>query len=67
MSRRKTIINTVTDLVSDFLYYDRKEDEELSRGDIEAAIRQGDITLDEIVQVFRGKIEEHMDRSTSTE
>ena len=67
MSMRKIIINTVTDLVSDFLYYDRKEDEELGRGAIEMAIRQSDITLDEIVQVFRGKIEEHMNRSTSTE
>lgn len=60
MSKRESIINTVTDLVSDFLYYDRKEDEELGRGAIETAIRRGDITVDEIAEVFRRRLEDHM-------
>lgn len=60
MSKRESIINTITDLVSDFLYYDRKDDEELGRGAVETAIRRGDITIDEIVKVFRGRLEDHM-------
>ena len=51
-TRRKTILATVSDLVSDFLYYDRKEDDDLSRGDIEAAIKAGEITAAEIIEKF---------------
>ncbi len=35
------------------MYYDRKEDEELERGDIEEAIKKGLITGNEIVDHFR--------------
>lgn len=51
------ILNTITDLVSKFMYYDRKEDEELPVDAIENAIRNGEITLDEIVDKFRSEIE----------
>lgn len=50
---KKLIATTVDDLVGDFLYYDRKEDEELERGAIEAAIEDGVITEEEIVEMFR--------------
>lgn len=37
-----TIIeNTIDDLISNFLYYDRKEDEELPVGAIEKAVKDG--------------------------
>ena len=45
--------NTVSDLISDFLYYDRKEDSQLPRGMIEDAIAEGKITVDEIIDLFR--------------
>ena len=32
MSKRQIILDTVDDLVGDFLYYGRKEDDELPRG-----------------------------------
>jgi hypothetical protein len=51
-SKRELILGNVEDLVADFLYYDRKEDEELPRGAIEQAIREGVITADEIVAEF---------------
>jgi hypothetical protein len=54
--RREHILGTVTDLVSDFLYYDRKEDEYLPRGAIEAALADGTITVDEIVDKFRAEL-----------
>lgn len=38
-TRRQLIENTIDDLVSNFLYYDRKEDEDLPREEIEAQWR----------------------------
>ncbi len=55
-TRREIILNTVDDLVSDFLFYDRKEDEELSADDLDDAIDQAEITVDEIVDLFRAKL-----------
>lgn len=46
------IIDTVDDLVSNFLYYDRKDDEDLPRGVIEATVQMGDLSYDEIVEAF---------------
>jgi hypothetical protein len=56
-TRRETILNTAIDLASNFLYCQRKEDSELPVGAIEEAIRSGEITVDEIVNVFRQSIE----------
>jgi len=46
------ILGVVRDLVSDFLYYDRKEDEELALGEIEVAIANGVIGTQDIVDEF---------------
>lgn len=54
---KKLILDTVDDLVGGFMYYDRKEDPELERGDIEKAIESGIITIDEIVERFKSKID----------
>lgn len=56
MSRRETILGSVDDLVSDFLYYDRKEDEKLPRGSIDEAVRAGEVTMDEIVTRFQEQL-----------
>lgn len=56
MTRRDNILNTISDLVSDFLYYDRKEDPTLPRGAIEEAVAAGEISIDEIVAKFRAEI-----------
>jgi hypothetical protein len=58
MSRRDNILAATSDLVSGLLYYDRKEDEDLPRGAIEEAIEAGEITVDEIVAIFRKELEE---------
>lgn len=52
-STRDKILDAVQDLAGDFMYYDRKNDEELSADDIETALENGDITIDEIVEAFR--------------
>lgn len=52
-SRRDRILLTVDDLVGAFLYYDRKDDEDLPRGQIEDAIATGEVTIQEIVARFQ--------------
>lgn len=53
VTRRKLIFRAVDDLVSDFVYYSRKEDEDLPRGAIEEAIQAGEITRKEIARRFK--------------
>lgn len=48
----ENIYNPIEDLVSDFLYYDRKEDEDLPRGAIQKAIKDGLITKEQIIKKF---------------
>jgi len=52
LSRREKILAMTSDLAGRFLYYDRKEDSEFPVGSIEEAIDSGEVTLDEIVEVF---------------
>ena len=59
---KEDIIDTIKDLVSDFLYYDRKEDEELQLGDIEVAIKNEVITRDEIVSEFKKELNIKLDK-----
>jgi len=54
---KKIIAQTISDLVSDFLYYDRKEDEELPVGAIETEIKSGKLSIDDIVTKFREELE----------
>lgn len=56
--QRESILDTIDDLVAKFLYYDRKEDEELPVGAIEAAVRDGVITWDEIGERFRTHLQD---------
>ena len=56
---KQIILNTVEDLCSNFLYYDRKEDEDLSSEQLYSSIRSGEVTIDEIVAEFRKHIEEN--------
>lgn len=58
---KQLIFDTTSDLVGKFLYYDRQEDEDLPVGAIERAIKDGEITVDEIVGYFRNEIEKSID------
>ena len=51
-TRREHIENTAKDLIGSFMYYDRKEDDNLPRGAIEEAIDAGEITVEEILWIF---------------
>lgn len=48
--------DVITDLVSDFLYYDRKEDEDLPEGEIQSAIERGDLTVNQIAATFEREL-----------
>lgn len=52
MTRKELILMTVEDLIGELLYYGRKEDEDLPRGAIEEALKNGEITVDEIAEQF---------------
>jgi len=58
-TRKEQIIGTVQDLVGALLWYDRKEDEDLERGEIEAAIEAGEISVDEMIDIFSKELREH--------
>lgn len=61
-TRREIILATVGDLVASFLWEDRKEDADLPRGAIEAAIEAGEITWSEIVARFATELMEELKR-----
>jgi hypothetical protein len=53
---RDVILGTVEDMVSDLLYYHRKDSEALPVGAIEAAIDNGVVTVDEIIETFGNEL-----------
>lgn len=55
---KQLILDVISDLCSDFLYYDRKEDEQLSDERLNDAVKNGDITIDEMVDAFRKHLED---------
>ena len=55
-ANKETILATVEDLATNFVYYGRKEDEDLPIGAIELAVQAGVVTLDEIIAKFRGAL-----------
>ena len=57
---RELIIANTKDLVSDLCYYDRKEDEELSREVFNKAIEDKTITVDEIIHFFSEELKSQL-------
>lgn len=60
MDKREILKATIKDLLSCFLYYDRKEDEELSLGDIEEMLSEHEVSVDEIVRWFEEELVERL-------
>ena len=54
----ETLMNLMEDTVSCLLYYDRKEDEDLPVGAIEKLVKDGEITIDQIVEKFEYHLRE---------
>lgn len=56
MDYKTYIKNEIQDMVSKFLYYDRKEDKNLPRGKIEECIENNTITMYEICSTFNKEL-----------
>ena len=54
---REIILNAISDLVSDFTFYDRKSDEFLSLERLNKAVKTGVISTDEIVEAFKTNLQ----------
>ncbi len=52
-SKKVMLFATIVDLVAGLLYYDRKEDEDLSVSDVEALFKSGEVTIDEVTDWFQ--------------
>lgn len=52
-TRAETVLTTAEDMMSKFLCYDRKEDDQLPVGEIEEAIRSGEVSIEQILDVVR--------------
>lgn len=55
---KQKILDTISDLCLDFLYYDRKEDEDLTEEQLHKAVKSNEITIDEMVAEFRKHLED---------
>ena len=56
MGLKTKILNCAADAARNFAYYGRKEDEELSPGQLGGAIASGVVTIAEIVEAFEGDL-----------
>ena len=55
------IDDTIDDLVGDFFYYGRKEDENLPVGEIEREVSAGSISADYIIERFANGVRNHLE------
>ena len=58
---KAVILGTVEDLVSNFLYYDREEDEDLPPGAIEDAVKRRVVSIEDIVAQFGASLIESLE------
>jgi hypothetical protein len=63
MANWHVIMDTIDELVDDFVNHDRVNDKELPKGEIERLIKAGEITIDEIVNKFKKSFKSHMEKS----
>lgn len=57
-TRRQHIIDVLTDGIADLFFYARKEDMDLPRGAIEEAVRNGEITAEEMITIWSDGLRE---------
>ena len=57
---KEIILGKIEDLCSNFLYYDRKGDEDLTAKQLEEAVKSGKITINEMVDEFRKHLENNL-------
>lgn len=50
---KQKILDTLSDTISNFLYYDRKEDDDLPVWEIEKSIKSWIISEDDLINLFK--------------
>ena len=59
-TKKEIILGTIDDLIAKFLYYDRKDDEDLRVYEIEKSIEAEEISLEEIKAKFCECLEKNL-------
>lgn len=54
---KQILEDTICDVVRDFVYYGREEDEDLPSGSIQRMVGCGDTSIEEITGVFKRELE----------
>ncbi len=53
---KEAVLGLVGDIVSDLLYYNRKDDEDIPVGYIEEAIKNKYLTIDDMIEEFKTQL-----------
>jgi len=61
MAQKWMVLGEIDTAVANLLWYDRNDDEQLSKGVIDKMVQNGEITIDEMVDEFRGELNKHID------
>ena len=62
MDKKEYLQLVISDLLSDFLFYDRKECDVLPVGEIENMVEYAEVTVDEIVDWFEIGLRNYFDK-----
>jgi hypothetical protein len=60
MNKKQLALDTIPDVVANYLYYDRKNDDELSKEDMKYLIESRILTEAEIITVFTDSLRQHL-------
>ena len=64
---KRKVENCIIDLVAEFFYYGRKDDEDLSVDALEDAINRGTVTKEEIIEIFSREVTDAVDGEATDE
>lgn len=64
---RRHILHAAADLVGEFVYYDRKNDEDLPADVLQDAVRRGVVGVEEIISEFRSGLYEVFHPNVNTD
>lgn len=59
MEKKEYFLACISDAVSDLVYYDRKDCEELNRDQVDELINSGEVTVSEMLETFKKGILEN--------
>jgi hypothetical protein len=59
MTKKEHAIAAIQDLASDYFYYDRKEDEDLTRDDLVELAMSNSLTIEEALEAFGAALREN--------